>query len=262
MTVFTSNLPNDADLIKALGSAAVPMRLFTDVSFSGVNDSSDNILVAIERKKIGDFSSCIQSGRLMQQIQVCKETECEVMIVVLEGTCRSNPDDGLLEVPIWRLGQRGKRTQVWIPIKPTMTYNRFSQYLFELSYLAGVFVLRSADVRETASIVLALWDFFQTPPNGHHSLHQIFSAPLGSIELMQPNLVRRVANQIPGLGWSRSKIAANHFTTVKSMVNADVKEWSSLEGIGVKTARRVVSSVGGDLNSSNKIGRKRHVKAT
>jgi len=35
--IFTSNLPNDADMIKALGSIAIPCPLFTDCAFWGKN---------------------------------------------------------------------------------------------------------------------------------------------------------------------------------------------------------------------------------
>ena len=47
------------------------------------------------------------------------------------------------------------------------------------------------------------------------------------------------------VGWSRSGVVAEHFPTVCDMVNADWKEWASLEGIGKKTAQKVVKSLGG-----------------
>jgi len=47
-------------------------------------------------------------------------------------------------------------------------------------------------------------------------------------------------------GWGRSGIVAEHFSNVKDMVGADWKEWASLEGIGKKTAQKVVQSLGGD----------------
>ena len=49
------------------------------------------------------------------------------------------------------------------------------------------------------------------------------------------------------VGWQRSGVVAERFPTVRAMVDADWKEWSSLSGIGKKTARKVVESLGGEL---------------
>jgi ERCC4-type nuclease len=38
----------------------------------------------------------------------------------------------------------------------------------------------------------------------------------------------------------RARAAGKHFATVKAMMAADVKEWRKVEGIGPKTAKRVV----------------------
>jgi len=53
--IYTSDLPNDQDMIKALGSTAIPVNLFTDACFSSVDDK----VVAVERKKVGDMASCV-----------------------------------------------------------------------------------------------------------------------------------------------------------------------------------------------------------
>jgi len=249
MTVYCSNLPNDQDMIKALGSIAMPLPLFTDVCFSGVGDNDSQLVIACERKKIGDLCQCINDGRFLFQMQSCKEAGADVLVLIVEGDCRPNPDDGLLEVPIWRqyvnVGGYYKRRQEWEPVKPTMTYSRFDQYLTEVMYLAGVIVKRSGDVRETAAIIKALWDNFQTPSSQHNSLKQIFKPPVPTVQLVRPSLVRRVAAELPGIGWDRSETVSEHFFTVRAMVEAGVKEWTSLDGIGKKTAEKAVLALGG-----------------
>jgi len=236
-------------MIQALGSLAIPMpSLFTDVCFSGVGDNDASLIVAVERKKIGDLCSCILDGRFLFQAQVCKEMGCDVLCLIVEGACRPSPDDGLLEIPVWGINTRGRRAEIWKPIIPAMMYSRFCQYLFELSYLAGIFVFRSRDVRETAAILKSLWDNFQTPPNQHQSLHQMFVAPNpgGTVELVRPGLVRRMAKELDGVGWKLSKVVAAHFATPKEMCEADVKEWMSMDGIGKVTAEKVVRSLCGN----------------
>jgi len=246
MTVYCSNLPNDQDMIRALGSLAVPMPLFTDCCFTGVGEQGESMLVAVERKKVGDLAQCINDGRLLHQLQVCRENSADVLCLVVEGRYRRNPDDGLLEIPVWGINPRTMhRAEIWQPVKPTMQYSRFDQYLTELAYLAGVIVKRTENVRETADVIQALYANFQTSPSQHQSLKQIFKPPMPVVLLVRPSLVRRVAAELPGIGWGRSKVVAEHFPSVRAMVEADVKEWASLDGIGKKTAEKVVRALGG-----------------
>ncbi len=245
MTLFTSNLPNDRDMIHALGSMAIPLPIATgDVCFSGVGDGHP-LLICLERKKIGDLCSCILDSRYLHQLQIVKTNGADVLVLVVEGDVRPNPDDGLLEVPVWRPFLNGKHKQTWEPVKPTMTYSRFDQYLTELDYLVGVMVKRSKNVHETAAIIKAVWDNFQTPYDKHNSLHQIFKPAPQQVQLVKPSLVRRVAAELSGIGWERSKVVAERFPSVKAMVDADTGEWVKLEGIGKKTAQKVVNELNG-----------------
>jgi ERCC4-type nuclease len=246
MLLFCSNLPNDQDMIKVLGSCAIPCPLFTDCGFWGVNNTGETILVGIERKKIGDIVACIYDGRLMHQAQMAKENGIDVFCVVVEGRVRSNPDDGLLEVPTWGINPRTMhRAEIYQPVKPTITYSRFDQFLTELDFLAGIIVKRSENVYETASIIRALWDNFQTPPSKHNSLHQIYTQPVGTVQLVRPSLLRRVSKELSGIGWERSKAVSEYFRSVADMANAGVKQWTGIDGIGKKTAEKVIKELNG-----------------
>ncbi len=245
MTIYTSSYPNDIDMIRALGPIAVPMPLFTDACFAGVGDNNTQLLIGVERKKLGDLASCIRDGRLMFQLQVSKEAGCDVLCLIVEGDCRPNPEDGVLEMPVWGFNAKLKRSQHWTPVLPITTYSRFDQYLTELDYLAGVIVKRSRNVQETAAIIKALWLNFQTAPGDHNSLKQMFKPPAPTVQLVRPSLVRRVASELPSIGWERSRAVAEHFPTVAAMVAAEVKEWAALDGIGKKTAVKVVQALRG-----------------
>ena len=256
MTVCCSNLPNDQDLIKTLGDQAIPIpHLWTDCTFGGVGDDEKELLIAVERKKIGDIAQCINDGRFLFQVQVCKEMGADVMALIVEGEYRRNPEDGLLDVPVWMASpETGKQSRNWVPVKPTMEYNRFDQYLTELDYLAGIIVKRSADVKETAAIIMALYDNFQTPPSKHESLHQIFSPPPNTVELFRPTLIRRMAKELPGVGWEKSREIADYFGSVIRMATAKEEEWLKVPGIGKKTARKVVHEMrSGGHNNGKKM---------
>jgi len=229
-------------MIRALGSMAIPVNLFTDACFSSIDEK----LVCVERKKIGDLCSCINDGRFLFQMQTCKSAGADYLCLILEGRYRRNPDDGLLEVPVWGFNPRtSKRCEVWEPVRPTTMFSRFDQYLTELQRDAGIIVKHTENVRGTADVILALYQNFQTPQDEHNSLHQMYKAPTPTVQLVRPSLVRRIASELPGIGWSRSGVVAEHFPNVKAMVGADWKEWASLEGIGKKTAQKVVKSLGG-----------------
>ena len=257
--LFLSNLPNDQDLIKALGSIAIPCALFTDCAFWGKSPNSINTNIGIERKKIGDLVSCILDGRLLYQAQIAKENNIDIFIVIVEGRIRPNPDDGLLEIPCWGINPRTMhRAEIWTPVKPAMTYSRFDQYLTELHRDAGIMVKRTEDVKETAAVIKALWDNYQR--TDHQSLKQMFKPPTPTVQLVRPSLIRRIASEFPSVGWERSGAIAQYFQSVSEMVNADVSEWENImtidsngktRRIGHKTAENIIIAIrnGGTIHN-------------
>lgn len=254
MNLFVTTAPNDVDLVKALGESVIRCPIpCGDVCFWGVGEDDTALKIACERKKTGDFASCILDGRLMYQAQRAKEEGIDVFCVVVEGRIHCSDEDGLLEVPVWKsfinVGGYHKRREEWEPVRPAMTYSRFTQFLTELQYLAGIIVMRSENVHETAAVVRAVYDNFQTPPSKHNSLHHIFEPPnRDSVLLTRPGLVRRVSKEFAGVGWTRSRAVAEHFKTVRAMVNAGIEDWLEVDGIGKKTAEKVVQEIGGDAS--------------
>ncbi|MFA5937189.1 MAG: ERCC4 domain-containing protein [Candidatus Paceibacterota bacterium] len=234
-------------MIKALGSVAVPMPLQTgDCAFFGVSDTDTALRICVERKKIGDIAQCINDGRYIHQAQSAKDAEFDVLCLIAEGRIRCNPDDGLLEVPVWGISHRTmRRCEMYQPVKPAMQYSRFDQFLTELDYLAGIIVKRSEDVRETACIIKSLYANFQTAPSKHGSLKQIYEQPIGHVLLTRPSLLRRMAKELSGIGWERSRTVSEYFKSVREMANADAKCWQGIEGIGKKTAEKVIKELNG-----------------
>jgi ERCC4-type nuclease len=240
--------PNDADLVQALGSFAVPAPIKEgDVNFHTYSGDS----VCVERKHAGDLAQCILGGRYLSQAQAAHCAGFKVLVLIVENEIRPCPVTGLVQIPIYKSKMTAKSlrpriAKVWVDLLPKIAYSRFDQYLTELDYLAGVLVKRSASVQETVAIIKALWLNFQTPPEDHQSLHQIYSAPNTSADLLnRPNLVRRVAKEVSGVGWVRSKAVAAKFPNVRAMVNAPVEQWLEIDGIGKKTSRQIVQELSG-----------------
>ena len=105
---------------------------------------------------------------------------------------------------------------------------------------------RSANVKETAAQVKALWALYQKPPSEHSSLKSIYTTPVpGRNLLLRPSLVRRIAKELTGIGWQRSGDVDEKFKSVREMVAATEKDWLKIPGIGKKTAKSVVSALNG-----------------
>ena len=237
--IFTSNLPCDQALIQELGTAAIPVPLeFGDACFWGNSGVEEALRICVERKKLNDMSSCIRDGRYLFQAQRAKEAGFDVLILALEGRVKPSTFDGQVLTPGWdhEKGRKG-----WIPLIPPVQYSRWCQFLFELSYFAGIQIVRSDDVRETAVIIKALWVNFQQSPDKHNSLHQIFKpSAVGAIPLVRPSLLKRMAFELEGIGWERADAVAKHFKSVADMVQADAKEWVKIDGVGKLTAQKAV----------------------
>ena len=241
--LFCTDEPNDADLVRTLGSIAVALPLFTDCCFT----SCDGLLISCERKKIGDMASCVQTGRLLAQLQTSAEVGADVFVVLVEGRYRRNPEDGLLEIPVWGVNPRTmKRCEMWQPVKPSMMFSRFDQYLTELQRDAGIIVKHTEDVRGTADVVLALYQNFQTPADQHQSLKQMYKRPSPTVSLIRPSFRRRVAAELKGVGWERAQTVADRFASVSEMVAATEKDWADIPGIGKKLAKSAMAELRGE----------------
>ena len=239
--LFVTEQPNDRDLLKALGPIAISVPIpHGDVCFFGLWEGGTGsepiqIRVSLERKRINDMVNSIMTGRYLSQAQAAYAADFNKLILIVEGVAKPGRG-GLVEVP---------RRKGWMPTIPPISYSRFDQYLSELSLYAGITVKRTQNVTETAAVVKALWALFQKPPSDHSSLKSIYSAPPpGAVEFMfKPSLVRRVANQLSGIGWRRAGDADRTFCSVTEMVNADANEWEKVPGVGKKTAAQVVASI-------------------
>lgn len=245
--IYCTTAPNDTDLVKALDHPPTLPLLLGDAWFNGLTTGGESILISVERKHAGDMASCVLSGRYLNQARTAKGYGVDVLILIVESLqLRPNPEDGLLEQVNWKLNsQTGKYHQVWDAVKPNITYSRFDQYLTELARDVGVIVKRTANVQETAAVIKALWVNFQTPPDEHNSLHQVYKQPRQGVLLHKPSLVRRIAIELKGVGWERSGAVAERFKTVREMFDATEKDWEGIEGIGKGIAKSVIAELRG-----------------
>ena len=57
--------------------------------------------------------------------------------------------------------------------------------------------------------------------------------------MTNPSLLRRVAKELPGIGWERSLLVESHWKSIRDMVNATPEEWTQIDGIGKGISKRI-----------------------
>jgi ERCC4-type nuclease len=248
-TLYTTEEVNDDDLYRALGSSAVRCPIeFGDCTFFGKWTDDVDIRVLVERKRIRDMGSSILTGRYMNQAQAAHEAGFDKLILIVEGDIRPDRDGSLMtkssdreQTTRFVSGKRKPRVTHWYTVEPQISYGRFNEYLDELSLYCGILVKRSANVVETAAQIKSLWQLFQQPPSKHGSLEVFYRQPPPRMALLsKPSLMRRIAAELPNVGWERSDAIERHFPTIVDMVNADEEDWLEIPGIGKKTAHDVI----------------------
>jgi ERCC4-type nuclease len=214
--------------LRALGAPVEFCTLeYGDAAFYGSGQA-----VGIELKKIHDILQCVMTGRFSgHQLPGMARHYNEVYLIV-EGLWRPNPEDGVLEV------LRGG----WVPVKigkRSWMYRDFESFLSTIEVKGGARVKRSGSEDETARIVYNLYQWWQDY-DGHRSHLALNRSGRDAAIFTRPTLVRRVAAELPGIGFEKSGMIAGHFTTVRAMVDAKVKDWTALPGIGKTIAKGIV----------------------
>lgn len=231
--IFLDNRAGSSDYLGKLQSLGAEVEL-TTLPFGDACWYASGRVLGVELKKVPDVLNCIVTGRLSgHQLPGLARDYAEAWLMV-EGLWRPNPIDGVLEIYRggWVPAQTGKRT--WM-------FNDFDAFLTTLELKGGLRVKRTSTEDETAR---ALYNLYRWTQNwdGHRSHLALNRAGRDAAIFTKPTLVRRVAAELPGIGFDKSGMIAGHFSTVRAMVDAPEKDWTKLPGIGKKMAKSIVAS--------------------
>lgn len=236
--ILLTSAPNDSDLIKPLGGLAIVTSIpYGDVNFLGKWEDNKDIWVCGERKHLGDLIQCINDGRHIHQIQMAREAGFEHYFFILEADYRNNRTTGIIQE---RKGKDYKDHE------SAMGYKRLKSYLHELQWYADVRVYHTKSPIQTAEIIKEIYFLFQESPEQHNSLKKIYHTPLPSTSVLlnkRPSLRRRVAAELPDVGYELSGRLESRFGSTRELINASEEELVEVEGIGEKTARKIIERV-------------------
>jgi ERCC4-type nuclease len=226
----------------AHGVAQLGHLEFADAAFLGTR--KDSVMsIGVERKALSDFLGSMQTGRLAAVQLPGLRASYDVVYVVLEGVWKVHPDGRIL-VPRgkgnWDSFHLGRRQ---------FTSRELDGFVNSLQVEAGVVVRETSNMHHTAMLIYNLYRWWQK--SDHASIlamhkNRFADDGAGGALLTPPSLRRRVASELPGIGFKRSLAVADHFPTVRAMVNAEESDWKGIEGVGKTTAKRVVAALSGE----------------
>lgn len=224
-----------------LGRAAEETILDSgDVAFLGLDPwKGTPISVGGEIKTLRGLLGDIKTDRVSQQLERMREAYDRTWLLIEEGPYRVD-DEGFLIFPSGR--ESNGRTS-WDRLGGGFLYSSLDNYLTSAQE-RGTGIKRTQDDRELVRIILNLYSWYQKEPGEHDrmpgSRYQAFSWN-GKVSLR-----RKIAAQVPGIGWSKSKGLEDVFPTTRAMMNATVEELMQAEGIGKILAERIVEKVGSE----------------
>ena len=238
--IFCSSDNDPTNIIHYFGGLAVRIPLqYLDFAFWGVGPNRSSISIGIERKRLDAHStdlidSLITTKRLIQQIRDARQVH-RVIYLIGEGRWRPGVD-GLVEIPLGR---------TWAPVIPSIAYAHLDKSLSSLEIVEGIIYRRAEGPKETAQIVIDLYNWWQTAPEEHQT-SRVFSDSVPLVGKM--SLLRRIAKELPDVGFELSERVAQEFSSVQELVNAEERRWLRIKGIGRVMASRIVRAIEGNGN--------------
>ncbi len=209
---------------------------FGDMAFSGNGPDDIPWLIGFERKTIPDMIGVIHDGRLAghQLPGLCRAYN--KVYLVVEGEHRSGAGGELLV----------RRGRDWAPPpgKP-IQHTAVENWLTTMEMCAGLFLKETDHISDTASFIFQRYLWFQKSWDEHRS-HLAFDDSNQLREMLQtdwPTVARRIAKELPGVGWKRSKAVEAFFGDTLTMICAPVSQWLQIEGIGQITAEKVWKAI-------------------
>lgn len=208
---------------------------FGDACFEGQGPKG-SMMVGVERKTMSDILNCIDDKRYAGHQLPGMISMYQKSILMVEGVWKPDRDTGYLMECIAML--------TWRPFRYRAQMTRYSKlfrYLLTIQ-LAGVCVICTRDLEQTAYNICECFSYFSKPWDQHTSLLEVQKLNMPSLT-GKPSLVRRWASDLEGIGVKHSMEAERIFKTPYELASSDESDWIQIPGVGAKLARSVVKQI-------------------
>jgi ERCC4-type nuclease len=150
--------------------------------------------------------------------------------LLIEGEYRTG-DDGLVAL---RAGR-----SLWKPAPERVYSSELSKTLIGLPLRAGTLVWETRTRHDTIAWITNLYRNWTDKPWDAHTSHIAVYRPPTLVPISNKRIT---FSTIPGIGIKTSKVVEAYFRgNVRRAANAPPHEWSKIDGIGPKTAERIVA---------------------
>jgi ERCC4-type nuclease len=139
--------------------------------------------------------------------------------------------------PYWTTQTYGRRTLMYADIENWLR-------TLELK-CPRVRIIKTDNPTETVSQCLNIYHHRQEHADKHKALDVVYHA-IAAVPNANPSLLRRIANCFDGIGWSKSGLVEVRFRTIKDMMDATVKDWMEIPGVGKKIASDIHAAIRGE----------------
>lgn len=130
--------------------------------------------------------------------------------------------------------------------KRRYTYHEVTNFLNSLTVLCGLNVFQTQSPSMSGLWIKHLYAWWNKPYSDHKShlqFHQSIERQYA--QLFEPPFIQRVAKELKGIGWDKSKALAERFKTVEELLSADTKAFMEVAGIGKKLAEQIYKQLRG-----------------
>jgi ERCC4-type nuclease len=236
--------PNLARLLQSFDLDVAITRLeYGDAMFEGCGPTGRPVTVSLERKHIADVIQSMTTRRLTGHQLKGMAALYDYRYLVIEDNWRPTDTGG---IEIWR--GRG-----WMPAftnRRGITYRQVDSYLSSLELRAGLIVLRTSSIKETAFLYASRYQHWQKPWSDHHAHDSIYSPPPNAqyhrgktfVATREAGLMELIAAQFPHID-RKAWVVGEHFDSVGAMILASEKEWQEIPGVGPITAHEIFAAI-------------------
>ena len=217
-------------------SAELTHLAFGDFSFSGHHKDGE-VMIGIERKRIGDLINSMCSGRLGGHQLIGMLNSYHFSYLVIEGQVRANPQSGLMEV--YRHGRWG----VYAAGRRRFMMRDIWCFLNTIEIVCGVHCYYCPEETDTVQYIMALHHWWDK----EYEMHKSHLRPNDEnrVQLSKQTVVRRVAGQLEGIGWDRAKAIGERYEYVSELMEATPEELMEIDGIGKVLANSIIEQLRG-----------------
>lgn len=226
------------DFLRHLKREGVPTRVrrlkFADFALTG-NGPSGLVRVGIERKTVDEIIGAILDNRFTGTQVPGLLASYDYPILIVEGPSFPDPHSGILMQGRREAGRTRER-HLWA---------NYVKFQLTLLFKARLIIWPTRSKTETVQFLGALHGWFHKRWSDHKSCYTIDETRPEQAILDERTVKRRIAAQLPGVAWSRSKTVDEYFPSIEAMFAGDVRQWKAALGVkdGTKTARKIVATI-------------------